>query len=718
MGKLGKKARKFAKKHLQSVLRNRRKTKALFKKKARKGAPNDTEEQLDNQSRVSNGRNTESEDVGNISLDAVFMENATDEVEDASDSDGYLSEDSGCPYDVETETDETPEGEIARSTFSAQNKELQADLVIQKKKLDRLSKKDPEFSKFLESFSNSAEEFQNEDEYSDEDESSDQEDQGEDNPSKDQRKLLTNRVINTWCQMIKEERNQSAFINLLNAYRTVSHYGSGSIGHKIENSETFCNILVFTLTNADDLFRGLTEISSSKSTKETLLELKKTSKWKDLKPLIKSYLRSSLYLLNQATDSDILVFAITRLRASLIFFFAFPSLIDRLIKAAVHLWATSGEILSSASFLIIRDIAAMSSSNYFDTCLSKVFAAFISFSRVLEISDIRQMQLMRDCVVELCSIDVQKSSVKALASLSQLAKILSWGVQTKKKEALGKICSWEYVNCIDVWVRFTSTNISDYELQSLVFMTTQVINGVAHMFPGPRYFPLRLKCVEWLNCLASSSGNFIPLASLVLDILEYKVGKEGKTAGNAFDVISLLKLPKHYLKTRSFQDECFHLAVEQLSSHFAQWCYHISFPDLATIPLARLRKIHEIMTIESLRRTLKRFIDQVEQNVDYVQTKRDEVSFSPHDHQSVDSFLQLEKSSLNAPFTQYYKSMLDKAAERKLHKSANISAPKQKKSKRKKAEPKQKAQGVKENQQTGLIVENGTAGNKRRKSAT
>ncbi|KAL6545323.1 hypothetical protein OROGR_009197 [Orobanche gracilis] len=36
MGKLGKKARKFAKKHLQSVLRNRRKTKAFFKKKARK----------------------------------------------------------------------------------------------------------------------------------------------------------------------------------------------------------------------------------------------------------------------------------------------------------------------------------------------------------------------------------------------------------------------------------------------------------------------------------------------------------------------------------------------------------------------------------------------------------------------------------------------------------------------------------------------------------
>jgi hypothetical protein len=45
--------------------------------------------------------------------------------------------------------------------------------------------------------------------------------------------------------------------------------------------------------------------------------------------------------------------------------------------------------------------------------------------------------------------------------------------------------------------------------------------------------------------------------------------------------------------------------------HFAQWSYHISFPDLATIPLIYLRKFYETTTIESLRRVVKRFIDQV-----------------------------------------------------------------------------------------------------------
>ncbi|KAK6136041.1 hypothetical protein DH2020_030207 [Rehmannia glutinosa] len=607
MGKLGKKARKFAKKHLQSVLRNRRKTKVLYKKRARKDGPNDTEEQVDNPLGLSNGSTLNLAMLLIVFLPLIGM---TLKI-------AHCTLLSFSFY------------EIATTTYSAQNKKIHADLAIQKKKLDRLRKK-----------------------YSDEGDSSDQEEQGEDNLDKDKRKPLTNSVINTWCQMVKEDHNQSALISLLNAYHAACHYGTESIGHRIENSETFCNILLFTLSNADDV-----------------------------------------------TDSDILAFAMTRLRASLIFFVAFPSLIHRLIKAAVHLWATGGGVLSSASFLVTRDVAAIAT----------------------EITDIKHMQFLRDCIVELCSLDVQKSSIKAVASMSQLSKILSWGLQTKKKEAVRKICSWEYVNCIDVWVRFISANIRGYDLQSLFFLTTQLVNGLAHMFPGPRYFPLRLKCIEWLNYLANSSGNFIPVTSLVLDILEYKVAKEEEMLVNAFNIASILKMPKHYLKSKSFQDECFHSAVEQLSLHFAQWSHHISFPDLATVPLIRLRKIHEITTLESLRRMVKRFIDQVEQNVDFVQKKRDEVSFSPHDHQSVDSFLQLEKSSLNAPFSQYYRSVLEKAAERNLHKTEKISLPEKRNLKRNRAEPKRKpvAAGLhvdeKEDHQNGVMLENGIMDNKRRK---
>lgn len=114
------------------------------------------------------------------------------------------------------------------------------------------------------------------------------------------------------------------------------------------------------------------------------------------------------------------------------------------------------------------------------------------------------------------------------------------------QEAVKKICSWEYTNCVDLWVAFISANIQNYDLQPLFFTMVQLINGVACMFTGPRYFPLRLKCIQWLNSLSNSSGTFVPVASFVLDVLEYKIAKEGGKPGNAVNFESVLKVRRTF----------------------------------------------------------------------------------------------------------------------------------------------------------------------------
>ncbi|KAL9277036.1 hypothetical protein ACSQ67_025414 [Phaseolus vulgaris] len=45
--------------------------------------------------------------------------------------------------------------------------------------------------------------------------------------------------------------------------------------------------------------------------------------------------------------------------------------------------------------------------------------------------------------------------------------------------------------------------------------------------------------------------------------------------------------------------------------HFAQWSYHISFPELATAPLKHLKKVFEKTSIESFGHVIKHFIDRV-----------------------------------------------------------------------------------------------------------
>lgn len=70
-------------------------------------------------------------------------------------------------------------------------------------------------------------------------------------------------------------------------------------------------------------------------------------------------------------------------------------------------------------------------------------------------------------------------------------------------------------------------------------------------------------------------------------------------------------MPKQLLKSQEFQQASVLSAIKLLAEHLSQWCYHVSFPDLATIPLILLKRFHENTSLESVRRPVKRFIDQV-----------------------------------------------------------------------------------------------------------
>lgn len=110
------------------------------------------------------------------------------------------------------------------------------------------------------------------------------------------------------------------------------------------------------------------------------------------------------------------------------------------------------------------------------------------------------------------------------------------------QDALTKICSWEYVLCIDLWVQFISANIKENNLQGLSFSIIQVINGMVLLHPGSHYMPLKIRCIQWLNQLSSSSGMFIPVSSLVFDLLEYNTGKEGGKFGEDINFQKSLKV--------------------------------------------------------------------------------------------------------------------------------------------------------------------------------
>ncbi|KAF3783571.1 Nucleolar complex protein [Nymphaea thermarum] len=553
------------------------------------------------------------EDIVNQTLDDIFADTFGNDIyndpiaHSDSESDDLLPEDSAAPY-LFTEKSDGNSGEGYGTTLSEQNKAIQMELMKQKRKLDRLKKK-----------------------LSDE--------EGE-----LYGKVLTSSTIASWCQQIMNQEDISVLPNLLNGFRAACHYGSGSPDatvYKFQTKVAFCKIQLFVLHQSDSIFRRLMGMSNSGCKKDTILELQSTSKWTSMKPLVKSYFKSTFYLLTQVTDTQIIAFILSRLRDSVSLLVPFPELQRKLSKIAINLWATGGGSVSSMAFLLILDMAVHLNTEVYDSFLIDTYRTFMGHCKFGEPENEKHIQFLADSVVELYSLDVAKSYPKASVLMQHLSMVLRPAFKRKNKEGLKLIHDWQYVNCLELWVKFVSANIKEYDLQGLLYLAIQIVTGVAHLFPGPRFLPLRLKCICLLNKLSHSSGVFIPVGYLSLSLLEF--GEDGKSdvrAPKDFNFSRFLKVPKQLLKLSKYREECVRSAVTTLAEHFSQWSYHISFPELALFPLMSFRKFLQMRSSENLRHLVKPFVDQVERNIDFVQRKRDEIAFSPNDQASIESFLQ------------------------------------------------------------------------------
>lgn len=103
------------------------------------------------------------------------------------------------------------------------------------------------------------------------------------------------------------------------------------------------------------------------------------------------------------------------------------------LQIAVNLWVTGEGTLASHSFLVIKDVASVFSSDCFNSCLIKTYKAFVGHCKFVDPVSSKRIQFLCNSFIELCSQDVQNSSRKAMVCVEQLSKILQTGLRTKKK---------------------------------------------------------------------------------------------------------------------------------------------------------------------------------------------------------------------------------------------------------------------------------------------
>lgn len=112
------------------------------------------------------------------------------------------------------------------------------------------------------------------------------------------------------------------------------------------------------------------------------------------------------------------------------------------------------------------------------------------------------------------------------------------------QESFLKVYQWKYIHCLELWTAAICAYSSEPDFRPLAYPLTQIISGAARLVPTARYFPLRLRCIKMLNRIAASTNSFVPVSTLLLDMLEIKELHRPPTGGvgKAIDFRTVLRV--------------------------------------------------------------------------------------------------------------------------------------------------------------------------------
>ena len=595
---------------------------------------------------------------------------------DGEDDDDDLSADEDDEEWPEGEDDDDDDEDEAAAGVKKSNKLLREEIDAHKKDLDSLKESDPEFYKFLQEEDSELLDF---DESEGEEDEDDDEDEDEDDDgsrpksSKMDAKTLTSAVVTKLCERAASADSLGAARNLLRAYRAAAHYGDEDedeeAGVRLASSSAFHALVTFTLEEMDTILRGLLGAPPAGHPDEArMFKPHQQTRWKKVEPLAKSFLGNTLHLLGQLTDPDMSRFLMARLNASVPFFHAFERLTRKTLKSVLALFGSGEPALRVQSILLIRNMAAVLPPPTLERAAKGVYRQFAANAKFINAESIEHVVFMTTCVCEIYGLDQNQSYSLAFTYVRQLASLLRGALTNKSKEAFRAVYCWQYVNCLECWVRVLQTHAKQEgdPLRPLIYPVAQVALGAARLLPSARYAPLRLRLVRALNALSESTGHFVPVAPLLLELLGFsELNKAPMATKNRPPDFSLvLRVAKQELRSPAVQEVIVEGALQLLAAHLNQWAYSPAFPELAHVPSRDLRRFCKATQVTRFRKAARAVVDAAERNADWIARKRDNVDFAPKDFDRARAFLADEREAKKAPMEKLAAQLLDKERQR------------------------------------------------------
>lgn len=547
-----------------------------------------------------------------------------------------------------------------------------------KKQLEALAQNDPEFHKYLQ---------ENEPELLDADLenmgtlSSDEEDDGEapkrkkrkgaDADSDDEMESAKNELqlptVQKWATAMQEQHSLRAAKETVLAFRSAAHASDledKDFKYSISSPEVYHQLLTTALKLVPEVLQHHLPVQENKAGKVHVSTDGK--KFKTLSPLLRSQISSIIHLLDNLSDPATLRLTLTSIIPLLPYLLSFKKLVRDICRAVTAVWSTTAttEATRIAAFLVLRRLTVIGDAGIRENALKAAYQGLVKGSRNTTVHSIAGVNLMKNSGAELWGIDTSVSYTTGFTFIRQLAIHLRTSITNNSNESYKTVYNWQYVHSLDFWSRVLSAHCkeSDSPLRPLIYPLVQVTMGALRLIPTATYFPLRFQLTRSLLRLSMATSTYIPLAAPLYEVLnsaEMRKAPKSSTL-KPLDFETIIRVPKSYLKTRTYQDGVGEQVQELLSEFFGLWSKNIAFPELALPVIVMLKRwLKDVNSRtpgagnknQKVNGLMQLLVQKIDSNVKFVEEKRAKVEFAPNNRKGVTSFLEdleWEKTPLGA----------------------------------------------------------------------
>jgi len=386
--------------------------------------------------------------------------------------------------------------------------------------------------------------------------------------------------------------------------------------------------------------------------------------WKQIKLALSSFINAFYTFMEKAIDEKLLIYILHYFMKLVPFYGLFDSHPRRILRIMLNLLGNNSEDVRVRAFLIINSMAVIYPYPFLELCIKGVYYTLLRNSKSYNPSTFQQIDFLKNCIVELASINFTSTYHHAFIYIRELAITVRRALDTKIQNGYALCYNWKFFHCIDAWVKVVCAYSKQENIGALLYPITQIIMGALGLTKSARHYPIKIKLITLLNQLSRECDRtFIPVSQFIFEILQLKQATETPKQNQKPQPLYFefkIKVTPDELKSREFHqriiDDCCYLLLD----HMATQAKSIAFPEF-TYPITSFLKKHAKNHNESLHfgisKQINNLIKHVNDNIIFVNEHKTKVTFTPLDFEKVADFLK----DVETPLEKYF------AAEKKKH---------------------------------------------------